>query len=76
MSAVKHYLLDEDFLSEKEMDYQKQANQELHERTVEVLTSLVDVLSVDDLSLLCFHCGIRTSELMPVELAAFDNQAE
>ena len=49
-------------------DYrQQQANEELHERTVEILTSLVDVLDCEELSLLCFHCGVSTNELMPVE---------
>ncbi len=67
MSAVKHYLLS-DFLEDDEMMQQQQAMEELHYKTIEVLTSLVDVLSCDDLSLLCYHCGVKTSELMPVEL--------
>lgn len=41
-------------------------NDELHCRTVEVLTSLVDVLNADDLSLLCWHAGVRVTDLMPV----------
>lgn len=45
---------------------QQQINEELHQRTVEVLTKLVDVLNCEDLSLLCFHCGVKENELMPV----------
>lgn len=41
-------------------------NQELHQRTVEVLTTLVDVLDCDDLALLCYHAGVSVTELMPV----------
>ena len=39
--------------------------EELRARTVEVLISLVDVLPVEELSLLCFHAGIPVEELMP-----------
>jgi hypothetical protein len=45
-------------------------NSELHHRTVDVLTKLVDVLDCDDLSLLCWHAGVSVTELMPVEPAA------
>lgn len=43
---------------------------ELHERAVGVLVKLVDVLDQDDLSLLCYLCGIDTNELMPVDYDA------
>lgn len=43
-------------------------NEELHEKTVEVLANLVPVLDCDDLALLCWHCGVRTDELMPNNL--------
>lgn len=42
-------------------------NAELHERTIEVLTTLVPVLNCEDLALICWHCGIQPQELMPVE---------
>lgn len=42
-------------------------NDELHQRTVEVLTLLVDVLNADDLSLLCWHAGVSVTDLMPVD---------
>lgn len=40
-------------------------NQELHQRTVEILTNLVDVLDCEDLSILCWHAGVDVNELMP-----------
>lgn len=40
------------------------ANAELHQRTVEVLVKLVDVLDCDELSLLCWNCGIQPNDLM------------
>lgn len=40
-------------------------NTELHQRTVETLSKLVDVLDCDELSLLCWHCGVSVTELMP-----------
>ena len=46
------------------------ANAELHERTLNVLVKLVDVLDCEELSLLCWHCGISTDELMPVDHVA------
>lgn len=42
-------------------------NAELHERTLEVLTTLVPVLNCEDLALICWHCGIQPQELMPVK---------
>lgn len=41
-------------------------NAELHERTVDVLAKVVDVLDADELALLCWHCGIQPLELMPI----------
>lgn len=41
--------------------------EELHERTVDILTYLVDVLNVEDLAILCYHCGVSKTELMPIE---------
>ena len=43
-------------------------NEELHQRTVEILTRLVDVLNCDDLSILCYHAGVREEELMPITM--------
>lgn len=40
-------------------------NDELHQRTVEVLVKLVDVLDCDELSLICWHCGVQPNDLMP-----------
>jgi len=40
-------------------------NSELHERTVNVLVKLVDVLDADDLALICWHAGVKPVELMP-----------
>jgi len=42
-------------------------NDELYQLTVAVLVKLVPVLKADELSLLCWHCGIQPRELMPVE---------
>lgn len=42
-------------------------NEEMHHRTVEVLTKLVDVLNCEELSLLCWNCGVKTEELMSVD---------
>lgn len=43
-------------------------NDELHQRTVEVLVKLVDVLDCDELSLLCWHCGVSVTDLMPAPI--------
>lgn len=41
-------------------------NEELHFKTIEVLIKLVPILNCDELSLLCWHCGIQPNELMPI----------
>lgn len=45
---------------------QQQMNEELHRQTLDVLVKLVDVLTCDELALICWHCGVSTNELMPV----------
>lgn len=40
------------------------ANEELHERTLEVLAKVLDVLDKDDFSLLCWNCGTTPDEVM------------
>lgn len=40
--------------------------EEIHNRTVEVLATLVPVLDTEDLGLLLWHCGVKTEEIMPV----------
>lgn len=46
-------------------------NEELHQRTLEVLTTLVPILNCEDLALICWHCGIQPNELMPVEVPTY-----
>lgn len=41
-------------------------NSELHQRTVETLVKLVDILDCDELSLLMWHCGVSVTDLMPI----------
>lgn len=48
-------------------EWEEEMNTELHHRTVEVLSKLVDVLTCDELSLLCWNCGVSVTDLMPVE---------
>ena len=37
---------------------------DLHQQTVEILSMLVDVLTTEDMTILCIACGVRTNELM------------
>ena len=49
------------------------SNDEQHQRLVEILTKLVDVLDCDELSLLAHHTGIHISEFyMQPELESIE----
>ena len=43
-----------------------QQNDELQERTFELLVKLADVTNRDELALLCWHCGIASKDVIEV----------
>ena len=43
------------------------ANEEMYERTHEILSYLVDVLPEEDFSLMCYHCGFSVYDFKQKE---------
>ena len=70
---VKGYLimgmkeLFEESLMEQFDQEQQEYELEMHERTHGILSYLVDVLSPEDFSLMCYHCGFSVHEFLDKE---------
>ena len=45
------------------MSEQQKALEELHQQTIEALKLCVPVLTPEQLSLLCWHCGLQPKDL-------------
>lgn len=57
----------EEGMMEEYDNEQQEYELELHERTHGILSYLVDVLSPEDFSLMCYHCGFSTYDFQPKE---------
>ena len=50
-----------------EVDEGNQANEEMYERTHEILAYLVDILPPEDFCLMCFHTGFSVYDFKQME---------